>query len=47
MPGESEIIKVTYNAAKTGSFNKKITVMSNADESTHNLAIVGEVLAKK
>ena len=47
MPGESETIKVTYNAAKVGSFNKKITVMSNADQSSYSLAIAGEVLAKK
>jgi hypothetical protein len=47
MPGESEMIKVTYNAAKVGSFNKKITVMSNADQSTYSLAIAGEVLGKK
>lgn len=45
MPGQTEIIKVTYNAAKLGTFNKKITVLSNADEASYSLTISGEVLA--
>lgn len=43
MPGESEKIKVTYNAAKSGLFNKKVTVLSNADKTNYSLSIKGEV----
>ncbi len=43
MPGDSEKIKVTYNAAKSGLFNKKVTVYSNTDATTYLLSIKGEV----
>lgn len=46
MPGESEKIKVTYNAAKIGNFNKRITVFSNANSNESKLTILGEVVAK-
>jgi hypothetical protein len=45
MPGETEIIKVTYNAAHPGKFNKQITVLSNAEVASYSLTISGEVLA--
>jgi hypothetical protein len=43
MPGDSELIKVTYNAAKAGSFTKNVTVFSNTNTSTTKLIIKGEV----
>ena len=43
MPGDSEMIKVTYNAAKSGLFNKKVTVYSNAETATYGLSVKGEV----
>jgi len=44
--GETGTIKVTYNAALVSSFNKTITVTSNAKTPTKYLNIVGEVVAK-
>jgi len=46
MPGESDKIKVTYNAARIGNFNKKITVFSNANSNERRLTILGEVIGK-
>ena len=47
LPGESNKIKVTYNTHKVGSFNKTVTVKSNAKkESTVLLRIKGTVNAK-
>ena len=43
-PGESEIIKVTYNAAKGGAFSKKVTVFTNTEEEAIVLMIKGEVI---
>ena len=45
-PGASETIKVTYNAAKQGKFNKKVSVYTNAEEEMYALTISGEVIAK-
>ena len=42
-PGESEIIKVTYNAAKPGAFHKKVNVFTNTEEKAFVLNIKGEV----
>ncbi len=44
--GETGTIKVTYNAAVVNSFNKTITITSNAKTPTKFLNIVGEVVAK-
>ncbi len=46
-PGESEIIKVTYNSAKKGVFKKTVKVFSNASTQVYELTISGEVLSKK
>ena len=45
LPGESEVIKVTYKTTKVGQINKTITVTSNAKvNSTVVLRIKGKVL---
>ena len=45
LPGESEVINVTYRTTKVGPINKTITVTSNAKEnSTVVLRIKGKVL---
>ena len=45
LPGESEVIKVTYRTTKVGTINKTITVTSNAKvNSTVVLRIKGTVL---
>jgi hypothetical protein len=45
--GEGDKIKVTYNTRKIGSFNKTVTVTSNAKNKTVVLRITGKVVAKK
>jgi len=46
LPGEKEKIKVTYNTAKAGPFNKTVTVMSNAKNNSNVvLRIKGTVAA--
>ena len=45
LPGKSDVIKVTYRTSRCGSFNKTITVTSNAlKNSTVVLRITGRVL---
>ena len=45
LPGESDVIKVTYKTTKVGQINKTITVTSNAKvNSTVVLRIKGKVL---
>lgn len=44
--GEKGLIKITYNAAAAGAFNKTIVVTSNAKTPTKYLNIVGEVITK-
>lgn len=47
LPGEKEKIKVTYNTAIKGRFQKTVTVMSNATTNKSVvLTIKGEVMAK-
>jgi hypothetical protein len=47
LPGESNVIKVTYNTKKAGPFNKTVTVYSNAKgNSSVVLRIKGKVLTK-
>jgi len=47
MPGESSVIKATYNAARGGKFNKAITVTSNGNSPTKILFIKGFVVTEK
>ena len=45
LPGDSNVIKVTYRTSRCGSFNKTVTVTSNAiKNSTVVLRIKGRVL---
>lgn len=46
MPGKSETIKVKYNTYRLGTINKKVTVISNAENGTIELFIKGNVSAK-
>jgi hypothetical protein len=47
LPGESDVIKVTYRTNRAGNFNKTITVTSNAiKNSTVVLHITGRVLCQ-
>lgn len=45
-PGESEVIKVTYDTKRTGSFSKSVTITSNASEKKIILKIKGFVNAE-
>jgi hypothetical protein len=45
-PQKSGVIKVTYNAAGTGYFQKSVAVTTNAGDETEVLIIKGEVLAE-
>ena len=44
MPGASGVIKATFNAANAGTFNKTVTVESNAEGGLVTLNIHGEVV---
>ncbi|WP_460972196.1 DUF1573 domain-containing protein [Spirosoma migulaei] len=44
MPGQSGVIKATFNAAALGAFNKSVTVESNAEGGTQMLYFKGEVV---
>lgn len=46
LPGKSETIKVTYNTARIGAFNKTVTIMSNAKNQIVVLRIKGKVVDK-
>lgn len=46
LPGKTGSIKAAYNAAAMGTFNKSITVTSNASNSTQVLFIKGTVVEK-
>lgn len=45
LPGKSDVIQVTYNAAHAGSFNKSITITSNSKTPTKVIYIKGNVIA--
>ncbi len=45
-PGKSGFVKLTYNAANPGAFNKSATVITNADPNTVSLLFSGEVIAE-
>ena len=47
MPGQKGFVKATYNAASMGSFNKNVTVVSNAERSSIPLTLTGEVVSKE
>ena len=42
-PGETQVIKVTYDTKRAGSFNKTVTVTSNAKTPAKTLTIKGKV----
>ena len=44
LPGETSIIKVNYDEKRVGSFNKSITITSNAKSSTKIIKIKGKVI---
>ncbi|MCS6916845.1 MAG: DUF1573 domain-containing protein [Chitinophagales bacterium] len=46
LPGKTGAIKVQYNAASPGSFNKSITIMSNSKTPTKVLYVKGTVEAQ-
>lgn len=46
LPKKTGIIKATYNAAAMGTFNKSITVFSNAESPSMTLFLKGEVVDK-
>ena len=47
MPGESTVIKATYNAKKAGKFQKTIKVTTNLNDTPIPLKIKGEVIKNK
>ena len=44
LPGQTGVIKAGFNARNLGTFNKPITVTSNAEENTVIINIKGEVV---
>ena len=44
LPGQSGVVKATFNAAALGAFNKSVTVESNAEGGTETLYLKGEVV---
>ena len=46
LPGQSNVIKVTYDTKRMGTISKNITVTSNASEQTIVLSIKGNVIQK-
>lgn len=44
LPGQSGVIKATFNAAAIGAFNKTVTIESNAEGGTQTLYFKGEVV---
>lgn len=46
LPKQTGSIKATYNAAAMGTFNKSITVFSNAESPSLTLFLKGEVVEK-
>ena len=45
MPGESGLIQVNYDEKRIGSFNKSITITSNAKNSPQIVKVKGKILA--
>ncbi len=46
LPKQTGTVKATYNAAAMGTFNKSITVFSNAESPSLTLFLKGEVVEK-
>lgn len=46
MGGKTEVIKVKYNTSRLGTINKRVTVISNAENGTIELYIKGNISAK-
>jgi hypothetical protein len=44
LPGQSGVIRATFNAASVGAFNKSVSVESNAEGGTMTLYVKGEVV---
>ncbi|MBD2752251.1 DUF1573 domain-containing protein [Spirosoma validum] len=44
LPGQSGVVKATFNAAAIGAFNKTVMVESNAEGGTQTLYFKGEVM---
>lgn len=47
LPGKKGYVKLTYNAANNGVFNKTVTVYANTQPETIGLTINGEVISAK
>ena len=45
LPGETGIIKVNYDEKRVGSFNKSITITSNAKNSPKIIKVKGKIIA--
>ena len=45
MPGESNVIEVSYDTQRVGMFTKTVTLTTNEATDTHTLTIKGEVKA--
>jgi Protein of unknown function (DUF1573) len=45
-PGETQVIKVTYDTKRVGSFTKTVTIHSNSKKNVDVLTIKGTVLAE-
>ncbi len=43
LPGKTGYVKVTYNAANTGTFNKAVTITANTETGSQVLFIKGKV----
>ena len=46
LPGQTSKVTATYNAAALGSFNKTVTVTTNADTTPYTLTLQGTVAQK-
>ena len=47
MPGQSGTVRATFNAAASGTFNKSVTVESNAEGGAMVLYVKGEVVSEE
>lgn len=45
-PGQRAVVTATYNAANPGSFNKTVTVTTNADDTPQVLSLQGVVVGQ-
>ena len=47
LPGEKGVIKVNYDEKRVGSFNKSVTITSNAKNNSQVVKIKGKILAQE